>query len=240
VDRVGGYDVILAVSVCAVRARQSYAEALAAQTGARVVWDDPPTGSSWRSYAAVLGAAGDRGEAWTVSLDDDAVLCEDFVAQAGAALAVCPGDLVTFYYGNRRHIAPNRVPGASWLATYRTLHGVGWAIRSALAAECLAWVRRAIRPEWMSGDQRLQMWGAATGRPNYVTLPNLVNHHPGLVSVRKGRAGEPNRQRQAAWFDDRPTRPWTTATVAGQRTADQVLQRFRGDGAFLPSVEVGR
>lgn len=220
-----------------MRARQPYAEALAAAIpGASIVWDDPPSGSSWPAYRRVLEGAGRQGETWTVSLDDDAVLCDGFPGVLAAALAACPGDFAGLYSGSPMQVGPAQQAGAAWAATIQVVHGVGWAMRTARAAEALALIDGAIRPEFPSGDARLRYWLAATGRWNYITIPNLVDHRPELVSVTRVHHGEPNRRRRAAAFDRAPRGPWTGAVVYGPALHAQTLRTFATGGALRQGV----
>lgn len=231
-DRLQRSDV--AVSIAAVRARAPYAEALAAAIpGARIVWDDPPSGSSWPSYRRILAAAGDRGETWTVSLDDDALLCDAFPAVLAAALAACPGDFAGFYAGSAPLMRRAQRAGAAWGASVQLVHGIGWAIRTSLAAGAAALIDHCVRPEFPSGDARLRLWLAAHGRWNFVTVPNLIDHRPELSSVRLQYAGQSNRRRRAAAFDRAPgVDRWTDRVVYGPSTHAQIVRTFAASGAL--------
>ena len=184
--------------VCAVAEREHRALALCEKLpGAIILVDNPRSGTSWTNYRKALTLPTDA--AWIVSVDDDAVLHDEFDRRLRERLEGLNEDFATFYLSSKSMTSSARRYGAGWIATWRIVHGICWAIRVEAAKEAVEVAERHVRSDYYSGDQRLQTWLLATRRKNFIALPNLVDHAQGIPSTLI--AGKHNDGRHSAWFD---------------------------------------
>lgn len=234
----------IAYAVSTVRSRERSMTRLVEQLpdGVRVYLDDPPSGGSWLNYRSALFEAGMDGEDWLVCLDDDAQLCYDFELRMRDALERCPGDFATFYLSNHRlyqraHEALGEDVG--WIATFRVVHGLCFAIRAELALEAFDVGSMLVKDDYYSGDQRLAAWLAYKQRPNYIAIPNLVDHDGSMRSViNQGRRNDEKgsvcfstpggwHQGNEVWCDERssPVRAMRNLALRGalERSYDGYL-----------------
>jgi hypothetical protein len=191
--------------ISAVRERRANA-ALLAETIRRetfddeviVYYDDPPSGCAWPNYRAALERAADVGceNDWLVVLEDDAQIKAPISAFA-RALDACPSPFASFFFSASEPLKLARAAGATWLVTVKVVHGVAWAIRTDLATELLNYASKNVPKTYLQNDAILLGWLLATKRSNYVTIPNLIEHHPEMVSVFAGERGRPNTDRSS-------------------------------------------
>lgn len=201
------------VCISTVAARLDSAKALAAELNTldvvtHINVDEPLSGTSWTNYqkALKLGAAMYKppDDEWLLNLDDDVELCPDFARHARIALMHAPGDIASLLYTQRSINSMKAIhAGAHWIRSPFYVQGAGFAVRTSLCAEALAWVDKYVKPDFKSGDQRLMMWVAATGRFSYSLVPSLIEHRADLPSIMYPRA--PDGSRKAAWFQADPS-----------------------------------
>lgn len=161
------------------------------------VWD---TGArAWRSY--------NHDAVWHLVIQDDAILCADFISKASAALsaadAVRP---VSFYLGDvRPHpeiVEPAldmvREIGLPWLEMEGPWWGVAIALPTALIPKMLEWCdavtetkRYDRRIAWYFAKQQIRCW---------YTCPSLVDHRTGDETPSLCHPDAPTRK--ARWFID--------------------------------------
>ena len=126
---------------------------------------------------------------WHIVVQDDAVLADDFVEAARAALTA-RGDencVVSFFSFAKSTVHP---PG-TWLElTGNTLYAVALAIPTRLVSSMLLWTEMnekrgeatlgwGTSPKTRHDDKRILDWCKASKIPAYVTCPNIVDHDPG-------------------------------------------------------------
>lgn len=168
----------------------------------------------WASTAAMA----DEGE-WVVILEDDALPVPSFRAEASAALAVAPADVVSFYMGKLRPghwqafmgqaVAQANSDNACWILSDTTLHAVAIALRGPdLVDMMLNRTSTMTRPI----DERITMWCRQFGHATAYSHPSLVDHAdetPCITTRFDGAEREPGR---VAWQVG--TRPhWSSAAV---------------------------
>ena len=161
-----------------------------------VAWDQiPPTqgltkGDRVWSVAREAWLAYDPAADWHVLIQDDAVVCEDFLAGLEVALDHVPGDaLVSLYFGKGANVPPKwrRLAadadraGASWVKTTVLMWGVCMAVPTPLVAPMVAWcdLQRG-----QNDDRRVGRWFRAQGLLTWYTWPSLADHHLGPSLVR--------------------------------------------------------
>jgi len=222
--------------ISAIKSRQHLVnDLLKMMPSAKVCLDDPLSGTSWTNYRRALSTA-DTSADWLLSVDDDALVCDDFEAAITRALSACPGDVANFFWRLRR--PPS---GVSWLSHTRVLHGLVWAVRTSVAKAIVDWVDEAVPSDFVSGDQRLMAWTTYTGRKVFQSAVSLVNHHPVEVSTLAHSLGRPNspnpginfRQDVSDVVWDSSVRHWADPR------ATFPFSGFTPDGVWLPPDAVG-
>lgn len=196
--------------IMAYRGRQRYVPSLVdALGGAPVFWDPKRKRkrmeSLWEVREGCLQLA-DRSADYHVMLQDDALLCADFIPKLEAVLAE-GHEVICLYYrakNKRKFHELNEAANAGYEAggfTYPDLMwGVGMAIKTADIDALITYggpVSEEHRHEWAGSEDRvIREFYRRKGVPTYYPLPSLVSHRPEL----NGRNG-PNMGRQAKWFE---------------------------------------
>jgi len=233
----------IAYAVSAVRSRQRCVSWLIEENigeQLRVYWDDPPSGNAWNNYRNALNDAGSGGEDVLVVMDDDCWPCIDFLDILPRALDNCPGEFASFYVGGTKSATAAQEIGASWISTTGIIHGICWAIPVQLAPEIVRVADELVPKDYPSGDQRLLSWLIATGRRNFISVPNLVNHRRDEASVMDVKLGKANAQRRSACYHPHPIDVEWDATkvyVEERYTALMTAHRLAGRGALTVTPE---
>lgn len=188
----------VSVAVMAHPARERLvAELLPQLPAARVVWDE--RNDRWDTGRRSM-LTNDPAADWHLVVQDDAVLCRDFLPGVQRMLAHVPKLPVSLYTGRTRPfraavedaVARARVQHKLFLAMQGPLWGVAVAIPTGLIADMVADCdRRPIR----NYDLRMAAHFAARGIPCWYTLPSLVDHRVGLSnpSLVPGRGASMSR-----------------------------------------------
>jgi hypothetical protein len=166
-----------------------------------VHWDQegPPSGNAdriWRSAREVWLRAYDSPAAdYHVLIQDDALVCADYLAGLEQALAYVPeGAIVSPYLGTGR-MAPVRwdhltkradVAGANWVRAERVLWGVSLVMPSADIPEMIAWCDKRYG---VPDDMRVGAWAKRANREVWYTWPSLVDHRT-TPSLTKHKAAD--------------------------------------------------
>ncbi len=140
------------------------------------VIEDEQREGSWATCRRGIEAGLATEADWLISLDDDAIVLEDFYSAAKAALTSRAFyDVVCLYAGHDD--APSLMPEGGWLKTSDALVGVGFAMTPKMASELLTWVDSAIVPDRVkSADQVVSCWAMWNKHPIYTAVPSLVEH----------------------------------------------------------------
>jgi hypothetical protein len=163
-----------------------------------VSWDaeGPASGNAdrvWRNARAAW-LMHDPAADWHVLIQDDAMLCRDFLPGLARALESVPssGAIVSPYLGTGRRV-PQRwafmveradLAGAAWVRAEKLMWGVCIAIPTRYIAEMIAF---ADRRSGVPDDMRVAGWASRTQREVWYTWPSLVDHRP-VPSLTKHRA----------------------------------------------------
>jgi hypothetical protein len=162
-----------------------------------VAWDDegPPSGSAnrvWRTARKGWMLADPTAD-WHVLIQDDALVCRDFLAGLERALAYVPPDVVVSAYLGTGRTVPIRwealaraadSAGASWVRTQRLMWGVCVVLPVHLIPEM---IERADRRAGVPDDMRVAGWAEKTGREVWYAWPSLADHRR-VPSLTKHRA----------------------------------------------------
>lgn len=157
----------------------------------------PPSGNGDRIWANARLAwqAYDALATHHVLIQDDAIVCGDFLAGLERALEHVPDDaIVSPYLGQGRNV-PARwtalanqatAAGARWARTDKLMWGVCIVMPTKLIPEMIQF---ADRKAGMPDDMRVSAYASRTGREVWYTWPSLVDHRQG-PSLTKHRAHE--------------------------------------------------
>lgn len=192
-------------AIMAHAVRKTHAAALAESLDWKVpvVYDAVPTPSAdpeqrWATARRTwrLLAADDTD--YSVVLQDDAIVCQDFLAGLGAALDVVgPQGLVSPYTGTgrpsqanvKRALAHADAHGHAWMSTRSLNWGVAIAMPTSMVDRMLRWCCHPARKGWNT-DYRIGVWFRdVIGWRTWYTVPSLVDHDaiPSLVGHGDGR-----------------------------------------------------
>lgn len=195
--------------------RLTRVEALADTVGADYVSVDDGTLGCEGNHRKVRARLAQSDDDWSIVLEDDAVPCDDFIAQLDQVLAVAPTPIVGLYLGRSNPPAWQGFIGhiqhdpAHWAICSHLLHGVGTAIHTDLVPDMLGHIHGMAYPI----DDAITDWARAKHLMVGYTRPSLVDHadEPTLIASRYdgGRRDQP----RTAWAHG--TRAcWNRTTVS--------------------------
>lgn len=165
------------------------AEILAAlDRPAPVAWDaeGPPSGKGDRVWRTARSAweMFDPGADFHVLIQDDALVCRDYLAGLERALVHVPEcALVSTYLGKGRNVPVrwNRMAekaqatGSSWVRSYTLMWGVSVVVPTVMIPKMIEWCdRKAGMPD----DMRVGRWFQRQKIDTWYTWPSLVDHRP--------------------------------------------------------------
>lgn len=184
----------LGVSIMAHKKRERHIPALLDQLGlpeSSVIWDR--RNDRWDTGRRAWEAYDPSCTHWCV-IQDDAVVCKDFIAGMEKALAFLPEKaLVSPYTGTRRPVASRveravqaaRAANASWIRMPSLNWGVGILAPTDIINKMLPWCDKQTYPNY---DRRIGRYAIDMLRlPTYCTWPSLVDHRDDDSLVGHGR-----------------------------------------------------
>lgn len=189
---------MISVVVMAHEKRRALAEELSKDLGdCQIVWDQ--FNNRWETGSRAL-LAFDPEAHWHVVVQDDALICADFLAGVELALSHAPDGPVSFYTGKVKPHGPKIAAavlranelGLRWLEMPGPLWGPAVAIPTKLIPRL---VKEADRFNVPNYDLRIAQYFRGRGLKCHYSLPSLVDHrtgpkHPSLVP---GRSSHPAR-----------------------------------------------
>ena len=209
------------IEIAIVTHPRRYAEAneLAERLNATLSMDDIGMGAA-RNHERAWNWLKDSPEPWCLVLEDDAVVCTDFLHQASLALAHAPSPIVSFYLGRGRpphwqdKIARVIAREEHWILSTEMLHGVAVAIRTELIPDLLTWIE-----DQEPVDEAMSDFAQQNHLEIAYSHPSLVDHrdHGTLMDVHPTRHPDPDPVRRneirRAWVLG--TRPdWNNSAIA--------------------------
>jgi hypothetical protein len=168
--------------------------------------EGPPSGDHdrvWRNARAAW-LMHDPAADWHVLIQDDAVVCRDFLAGLERALEHVPqtSAIVSGYLGRGRHVPQKWArlaeradqAGACWVVAQKLMWGVCIAIPTRYIGEMISFADR--RPG-IPDDMRVAGWVTKTFRECWYPWPSLVDHRE-VPSLTKHNARERRAMRHHA------------------------------------------
>lgn len=193
------------------------------------IFSDKEPNHAWSEKMWVWGAA--RSHTHFLTLQDDAIVCDDFWEALTNVLDCYPDDVIGLHVAHPASKAA-LLDGASSISTRDYLVGVSYCLPTALLREFLAWRSEGLKEgavEAINEDTLLALWCASTGRRIIHPIPALVTHDISLVS---GYANDHHSNRVSPTFNQGDDR-WAYGGWAGpsyQRPNPLHL------GAYFPSL----
>lgn len=192
---------ISAALMCHPSRERFVAELTEQLPSAEVVWDQD--NDRWSTGRRSLLAFDPAAELHVV-VQDDALICPDFLAGAEVAASVAGERPVALYTGKVRPHAQTVTPavryarkaGIPWLAMEGPWWGVAIVLPTSLIPSLVKWCDE--HPRTANYDRRIAHYFTAQRIDCWYTIPSLVDHRPVAEnpSLVRGRTGN----RQAHWF----------------------------------------
>lgn len=202
---------MIACRIVAVPERLERARELAVLAGGEVILDEHHVGA-FRNHQRALQSAGDATH--VVVLEDDAIVCPDFIPHVQRLVAERPDHLIGLYVGtgHPKMVQPalEEVTAAApaWLDDPRITDRLRWAVGYVMPTtdvpDVLAHLATLSQHSWLDTDKRIGSWHAARGRLSY-PFPSPVDHDDELVSItnpqnRYCRGATGVKKRRVAWM----------------------------------------
>lgn len=160
----------------------------------KVIWD--LKNDRWDTGRRAMYAYNPKSR-WHLVIQDDAILCDDFVHHATEALSCVPDGPVSFYIGrsgqhrslSATHLNRARAQGLCWLKWDGPWWGVAIAVDTTEIGAMIAWGNK--RHDILNYDRRLAAYFMTIGRKCWYSIPSLVDHQSGEdnPSLIPGRTG---------------------------------------------------
>lgn len=151
------------------------------------VW--PNHRRAWQAYVRAPGAT------HHLVLEDDLLLCRDFLPGVKAAIASVRSGPISLY-SVRKIVDHCRSEGLHWAEIVDGSWGQALVLPVEDVREFLAWDKRYLRQDYSDYDGRLLMWSLYTKRSWWCTQPSLVEH----LGAASSTIGFSNKNRTARWF----------------------------------------
>jgi hypothetical protein len=181
---------LISFRVVAVPERLERATAIADAVGGEVILDAHRDGAFPTHVKALLSGTGTH----TVVVEDDAILCPDFVAHVQSLIWERPDHLLGLYVGRVRPHAPQQyiAPQLGWLdhpgLVEQLWWGVGYVMPTRDIPAVVDELMQGNQHPWVHTDRRIGLWHARRGRLSY-PFPSPLDHDDSLPSTGFGGDG---------------------------------------------------
>ena len=130
-----------------------------------------------------------------VIVQDDALLCRDFLPGLKAALSEVPEAVVSLFTIHDK-VAEAQKAGFSWIQQRDDVWGLGIAMPSAWAPEFVRWCDTHIPPGYLHDERRVAIWMLANDRACFSPVPSLMEH----AGATRSTLGHNDARCVASWF----------------------------------------
>jgi len=142
-------------------------------------------GNAMEAFLASLRAAGDDP---IIGMEDDAILCKDFLTKATACIEQHPNDVINFF--SRRQddltIGSRYVPGSNFIAAICAYYPPG--IAREIVNYYPRWERAEEHPTGV--DYLVADYLKSIKKRVYIPIPNLVDHRIGKSAIDPRRSSK--------------------------------------------------
>jgi hypothetical protein len=133
------------------------------------VMDDPFRQGVWFNAKRCWKSAGKATH--HLVLQDDIVICNNFVNGIFKVIEAFPNDIISLFHGPRKNF-----DGSCRWGQSEGVWGQAIVMPTGIVQEFLNWEEDNIHPSFMHDDSRVSLFAINTGRRVKVPFPNLVNH----------------------------------------------------------------
>lgn len=188
-------DARLSVAICSVPERAALVQRTLERLGRRVpvLLDVERRGNRWNSRRA--WSAVDGHSTHHLVLEDDALVCRDFIRVAEAALTAKPDALVTFFTPKIDLLKAKELH-RSWARISTVFWTQAISLPTSRVAQFLKWEREHLPEDYPRKEGTLGMFVQAARMEVFCTAPNLVNH----AEVPSAMGHSPPSNRVSHWF----------------------------------------
>lgn len=180
-------DIKLSAAIMAHRARERHMPYLLSKLGEEtpIVWDEKS--DRWDTGRRSMLAYNPEATHHVV-VQDDALVCEDFIAGATKALAAVPSDYpVAFYTGRvrpsrelvQRLVNKAKNAHSTWIEWDGPMWGVAVAIPTHQIQPMIEWCDRPAQHNILNYDLRMARYFMSRRIPCWYSYPSLVSHRTG-------------------------------------------------------------
>lgn len=199
--------------------RRALAEGLHECIGGEIVYDTNEDGprNPWGTYRRCLERGLEEGDDHFLIVQEDVIVCDNFVAAVERAVALRPENPLAFFvpgklaahinviYTARRDGIPwAELPLGSWVPVVAS----SWS--RYLAENLIEWSQTNVPPQWRADDEICGRFLHWAGVPMLASVPSLVEHPDTEPSVMNGhrRVGDGRDPGRRAYFfiGDEPER----------------------------------
>ncbi len=142
----------------------------------------------------------DRKKKWALTLQDDAIISDDFYKKAEEILKNVPDNLiVSFYAGNKlaQKIELAKQKGRGYVIDRKIYNEMALCLRT-------EWIDEMIKfcdDRNATTDKKIQLWTIRTQKQVYYSLPSIINHRLDKSVYREiFNKNMPDSKRQAYWY----------------------------------------
>lgn len=177
------------------------------RTRIQVVSDPDPTGerNPWRCARECWRAADPRLD-FHITVQDDALVIQDFLIHARRALTAKPDRVTAFFFSTALTVTyRDALVASGWGASWVRIHPSSWVPCVALAiptALCPSLVTFDDGSRPCADDDVIGRWCRSLGLPAYVTIPSIVQHDDDVRSLMRDERATGSRT-AAMWIGDR-------------------------------------
>lgn len=139
----------------------------------------------WRTHSA--------GATHHLLLQDDAILCNNFIEGVKRAIASRPNSPISLF-ARHSEIEKATARGENWATMYHPT-GLALILPVNLIEEFISWADINFAASYQHDDERFHCWAIHVGNPTRFTVPSLVEHQHF-----KSTAGNPSTERRAKSF----------------------------------------
>ena len=197
----------LSIAITSVPERAALVQSTLERLGRRVpvLLDVEHRGSRWNSRRA-WGAV-DGHSTHHLVMEDDALVCRDFIAVAEAALTANPDALVSFFTP-KIELLKAKARDESWVKISTVQWTQAVTLPTSRVGQFLQWEKRYLQDEYPHKEGSLGMFVKTVELEIFCTAPNLVDH----ADVPSAMGHNPPSNRVSHWFlgdDDGSVIDWS-------------------------------
>lgn len=149
---------------------------------------DPQHKGLWWNARQAWQRAGSKN--YHLVLQDDVILCSDFIATVDDLLDQVQPLIIQLYHNKIKADDICVTKNSHWIKSTMVTTAQALILRSDLARKWVLWCERYIDQAYKYDDGRMMIYQSFTQIPAYFTFPNIVNHDdtlPSSIGLARGK-----------------------------------------------------